>query len=331
MRLLLTLCVCFLVLPLGAVPSLTDLDSWQIPEEPAPQQPAPKPTPKPKPAASTGPEIVIEMTDTAYAPVAKTRDSNEIAVLSRSAEQLAKSLAGKSRFYVLFNANQKAATDTMVEALDGTRYALLLYGQEGKNFRQLLFKYWQDQPLVAVAENKQDQLAIFRDYGVNLGLTEADFRTAYPQAQPKTIEDAKDHTLYHVYKFSDTFLVSFQNDQPVARFTAEKDLASYTDQLQHIEPPQETETEKPQKRSIYAPVIPVAPRPKFSDLVEQGTFLERMQRAQYNQFYDEFGSPDRYADPYDSPRGTNQYDRPRSRSNSDYRRSSGSRSFNKRR
>ena len=287
MRLFLLICLVFLTLPLGAVPSLTDLDSWQIPDEPEPvKQETPKPAPKP--AVDAGPEIVIEMDSgaTVQGP-SRSQSSNEIAILNRSAAQLAKNLAGKSRFYVLFNANTKSTADTKVKSLDGTPYALLLFGQEDKNYRQLLFKYWDDQPLVAVAENKADKLKIFQTYQVNLGLTENDFTEAYPQAQASMVEDSIDHTLYNAYKLDDTFFVVFKEGQPLASFTSEIDFLAYTEKLKNL-PPKETAEPRAPKKSIYAPHIPVAPRPKFSDLVRQGTFQERMYRQQYGSPSDEW-------------------------------------------
>lgn len=286
MRLFLAICFCVMTLPLGAVPSLTDLDSWQIPDEPEPvKKEAPKPAPKK--VVDVGPEIVIEMeaNGTVQGP-ARQQVSHEIAVLNRSAKQLATTLAGKSRFYVVFNANITPVSDTQITALDGTQYALLFFGEEGKNYRQFLFKYWADQPLVAVAENTTDRLNIFQNYGVNLGLTETDLTAAYPQAQVKVIEDAADHTPYNTYKFSDTFFVSFKEGQPVAKFSSEEDFTAYTDKLQNITPSQE-ETEitfKPIKRDLYTPPVTVTPRPKFTDLVKGGTFQERAYREQQNRY-----------------------------------------------
>ncbi len=291
MRLFLLSCLCLLVLPLGAVPSLTDLDSWQIPEESEPpKQEAPKPAPKP--VADTGPEIIIEMdANGGVQGPSRSHVSGEIAILNRSATQLTKNLAGKSRFYVLFNANTKAVADTKVTSLDGTPYALLLFGQEDKNYRQLLFKYWDEQPLVAVAENKADKLRIFQTYQVNLGVTEPDFAQAYPQAQMDVIEDAMDHTRYHAYKLNASSFVVFKEEQPLAYFSSEIDFLAYTEKLKNL-PPQESTVQQPQKKSIYAVNIPVAPRPKFSDLVRQGTFQERMYRQQYENSYDDWDNPD---------------------------------------
>ena len=124
-----------------------DLDNWQLPPEQQVQKPeVPKiepPKTSAKPQGKEEEEIVIEMSDlaTSYAPAATRADANTIYVFKRSAKEHLNRLAGKSRFYVMFNADVVAAYDDIIYTDTGAQYALVRYGQENAdNYRKFLFE-----------------------------------------------------------------------------------------------------------------------------------------------------------------------------------------------
>ena len=278
MKKILHIILVMLAAPLWAAPSLTDLDSWQLPEDPEPAKPAVVEK-KPAPVEDTRPELVIDM-DGGTTRTRATRDVNEITVLNKTVSQLSKQLAGKNRFYVMFNANMTATSDISVKAEDGTRYAVVQYGKE-PNYRACLFKEGVEQPLVSVAGSTTDKLGWYRIYGVNVGLQESDFTKAYPNTSATEIIGKEDNKVYKVYPFEKNFSVIFNDGKPIRHFYSEEELNAFTDQLQGILPPEE---EKPaiviSRRTISKPVEEtVKPKQSFKALVKEGTIAERRKKA----------------------------------------------------
>ncbi len=271
MKRLILLGFSFIAISLQAAPVFDDLDRFQIPDEPEPVKEAPAPKPAPKPVEDNRPEIVIRMGDgVASAPAPVKSGASEFAVLHRSAAQLERNLAGKSRFYILFNANTSAVSDQVLTARDGKQYAVVRFGPQDQNYRLFVFNARGDQPLLAVAENTADKLRIYKKYELDLGITEADFKNAYPQAEPTEIT-AQDKSVYQTYEFAPDLFVLFAQGKPTRRFTDQAEFIDFTNQLQGIEPKVETPT---QKRQEEAPQEPA--KRSFKEIVASGTIYDRM-------------------------------------------------------
>ncbi len=275
--------LCFTV-PAGAVPSLTDLDSWQLPDEEE-EKPAPKPAPKPVASKTTaasahtkekGPELEVQLA-TNFGLASSTRDASEIAVMRHSAEQLLSRLKGKTRFYVLFNANMPASVDKVIQAEDGQEYAVVLFGNEKQNYRLFLFKGGVEQPLLAVAENTAGKLDMYRQYQVNVGVTEEDFKKAEPEVVAQIITEKETQTPYQVYPFKGPWYVVFKNGNPVRQFTQESLLKEYTNKLQGLDPASQVVT-GPDRTTRWLQTQTKSDQPQkrlFSEIVDSGTLWDR--------------------------------------------------------
>ena len=277
--LLILLCV---TLPAAAVPSLTDLDSWQLPEEEE-EKPRPKPAPKPAVAAKNSEkekELEVQLA-TNFGVASSTRDAAEIAVMRSSAAQLLSRLEGKNRFYVLFNANIAAASDAILSSEDGKEYAVVLFGNPKQNYRLFLFKSGVEQPLVAVAENTAQKLDMYRRFYVDVGVTEEDFKEAYAGVTPTVFTGAEDNTTYHAYEFKGPWFVVFKEGKPVRQFTQEQPFMLYANRVRGIAPePEPQESQEPQEPSRSSRWLE-SPEPKgptkrlFSEIVAGGTLWDR--------------------------------------------------------
>ncbi len=217
--------------PVWAAPSVTDLDSWQLPE-PEPAKPVVTPARPHVPAGPQSvdnePEFKVEMTGSSYYTAAKnTQDPDEIPVLRRSAAQLAKRLANKGRFYVLLNANVVSTQDNIITAKDGTRYAYVRFGKDGSTYRKFLFEAGGDQKLVAVADSVPDVLQLNARYGVNIGPTENDFKRAYPKAIVTTVKNEQENKEYHSYQIDGPVFLIFENEKLVQQFARANELAAF--------------------------------------------------------------------------------------------------------
>lgn len=243
-----------------AKPSLLDLDSWQLPPEPdpvkkeaVPAQPAAEPKPsteskpiaKPKASAKSksratkapakenaGDEIKIEMTGTSnYVSVGDSQDPNEIPVMRRTQQQLAKRLTNTSRFYLIFNADRVAAVDGYLTAPNGARYAFVSFGEETGPFRKFLFEPDGTQQFIAVTDNVAGVLELNAIYQINMGLHEEALHQAYPKAVATVVEDVKNNKKYHVYQIEDTWFLVFDNSSLVKQFSAAEELEEFTQQI----------------------------------------------------------------------------------------------------
>ncbi|MBP5617176.1 MAG: hypothetical protein J6X06_05260 [Elusimicrobiaceae bacterium] len=273
MKKLMLLGFSFVAISLQAAPVFDDLDRFQIPDEPEPVKEAPAPKPAPKPVEDNRPEIVIRMGDgVVSAPAPVKSEASEFAVLHRSAAQLERNLSGKSRFYVLFNANTSAVSDQVLTARDGKQYAVVRFGPQDQNYRLFVFNARGDQPLLAVAENMADKLRIYKKYELDLGITEADFKKAYPQVEPGEVT-ALDKSVYQTYEFAPDFFVLFAQEKPVRRFTDQTEFTDFVNQLQGIEPKVETPTQQKEE-------LPQEPTKRsFKEIVASGTIYERINAA----------------------------------------------------
>lgn len=215
--------------------SANDLDNWQLPPEPKPEPtPVQVSAPKKQPTKikHADDEIVIEMTGTSTVATAATRtDADEIPVFKRTAAQLISRLAGKSRFYVLFNANAVSTFDDTIYADNGARYVLVRYGQEGDNYRKFLFDEGGDQKLLAVADSPATVLAVNKKYNVNIGLTEKEFQQDYPKAVATTVTDAQNNKEYHSYQISGPLFLLFDNGKLAYQFDSAQAFSAYMNTL----------------------------------------------------------------------------------------------------
>ena len=264
----------------GAV--VLNVDDWQLPEEPKPQPvqaPVEKPVVRPA-SASDGKEITIKL-GAAYTPVSSTTDSSEIAVLKRSAEQLQKRLAGKSRFYVVFNANIQPTLDTTIEIPEGIRYALVRFGQPDGPYRLFLFEADGDQRLLAVAQDIDGLLSLNRIYGTSFEVTRNDFTQAFPKVPHKVLPNTKDKKTYHAYQLPGPVFVVFADEQLAEQFMDERTFTDFANRLQGsgIVPTEEAAPD-PEETPELAPVDTPPARQSFKELVRSGTIFERMRRAE---------------------------------------------------
>lgn len=225
-----TLLLAVIAGPVWAVPSVTDLDSWQLPEpEPVKHVAAPARTrvqAKPQPA-NDEPELIVEMGGGAYTAATNTQDPDEIPVMRRSATQLARRLANKGRFYVLLNANVVSTQDSTITAKDGTRYAYVRFGKDGSTYRKFLFEAGGDQKLVAVADSVPGVLQLNARYGVNIGPTETDFKRAYPTATVTVVKNEQENKEYHSYQIEGPVFLIFENGKLVQQFAQAEELAAF--------------------------------------------------------------------------------------------------------
>ncbi len=230
----------FLILATTALyaTAASDLDNWQLPPENnversvAPSVSKTKPKAKPKPKREE--EIVIEMSGTAtpYTPAATRTDADAVYVFKRTAKEHINRLAGKSRFYVMFNADVVAAFDDIIYADNGAQYALVRYGQEGgDNYRKFLFEGGGDQKLLAVADSAAGVLAINKKYNVNIGLTEAEFKKSFPNAIFTPVTNAQNGKEYHAYQLAGDSFVVFEGGQLAYQFANPEAFSAYMNTL----------------------------------------------------------------------------------------------------
>lgn len=222
----------FLILVATAVyaTAASNLDNWQLPPEPKQVRKAAHKKTSAKPKEE---EIVIEMSGAAtpYAPAATRTDADAVYVFKRSAREHINRLAGKSRFYVMFNADVVAAFDDIIYADNGAQYALVRYGQEGgDNYRKFLFEGGGDQKLLAVADSTADILAINKKYNVNIGLTETEFKKSFPNAIFTPITNAQNGKEYHAYQIGDSFVV-FEGGKLAYQFANAQAFSAYMNTL----------------------------------------------------------------------------------------------------
>ena len=222
----------FFILLFAALPVMAanDIDNWQLPPESETVRRTPIAPSKSKPKEE---EIVIEMAGTAnvVAPASTRTDADEIPVFKRTAAQLISRLAGKSRFYVMFNANVVATLDDTIYADNGARYALVRYGQEGDNYRKFLFEDGGDQKLLAVADNAATVLAINKKYNVNIGLTEQEFKKSYPNAIFNKVTDAQNGKEFHSYQIAGPMFLLFENGKLAYQFDTPQAFSAYMSTL----------------------------------------------------------------------------------------------------
>lgn len=264
--------LCFIALPAWAAPSLTDLDSWQLPEvEPlpaAPVQPVPASEPatpkKAKKVKEKGKELKVQLTENnAYAVAKSTRDASEIDIMNLTAQQLMSKFAGQGRFYILFNANMPANIDTEVVAEDGADYALSVFGNETKKYRMLLFKGGLEQPLIAAADDVRGKLNIMQKYRIELEVTEDEMKKSYPSLSPQEITGKEDEKTYHAYKLEGPLFVVFQGGKFIRQFNTEEAFTTYSNDLQGIVPKPEVDTRDPRQPNELEPSDPRSRLPDF--------------------------------------------------------------------
>ena len=211
-----------------------DLDAWQLPPEEEVQQVQPVVRPKPKPAPKEpADDIVIEMTNSAnvYAPATTRKDADTIHVFKHNAKELTNRLAGKSRFYVRFNADAVYSLDDTIYSDSGLKYALVQYGQEGDNYRKFLFEGGGDQKLLAVADSASSVLAINKKYNVNLGLMEKEFKQSYPKAIFTPVTNAQNGKEYHAYQIAGDAFVVFDDGELAYQFDNAQAFSAYMNTL----------------------------------------------------------------------------------------------------
>jgi hypothetical protein len=141
------------------------------------------------------PEIVIELTGQ---PAITFPD---IAVWQKNEQQLSRLFKGKDRTFVLYSISSVSSADTVLTAENGTKYLFVRYGQDDRDYRKFLFD--EQERFLAAADNVETVLKLNRQYGINLGVNEADFATRF---QDKTIltnvADFPNNRQYQVYQLT---------------------------------------------------------------------------------------------------------------------------------
>ena len=123
-----------------------------------------------------------------------------LSVWDKDALQLTKLLRHKTRTQVLYQVDTVSSKDTFLQAKDGTRYALVQYGDNEK-YRKFLFRAEDPQTLVTCAANVQDVLAVNKRYQVKMNISQKDFLTAFPDVQPVQLSGItvpEGQTLYRI-------------------------------------------------------------------------------------------------------------------------------------
>jgi len=244
----------------GALPALAanELDNWQLP----PENEATRPV---IPATFPDDEIIIEMIGDpeVKTPTAKRTDTNTIYIFKRTAKEHMNHLAGKSRSYILFNADVVSSFDSTIYADNGVPYAFVRYGQEGDNYRKFLFEANADQKLLAVADNAPAVLAVNKQYKVNLGLTEIEFKKSYPRAVFTALTNAQNGKEYHAYQVAGDLFVIFENGKLAYQFDNAEAFSAYMNTLSAAnmsyaaqQAKQQTELEKARQTQPAEPVQP---------------------------------------------------------------------------
>jgi len=248
--------------------ALDDLDNWELPPEEEEVRKVVVQKQQPK----SEEEIVIEMAGTTntVAPAATRTDADAIYIFKRTADQHINRLAGKSHFYVLFNADVVASFDDIIYADNGLKYILVRFGQEGDNYRKFLFENGGDQKLLAVADSASSILAINKKYNVNLGLTETEFNKNYPKAVFTPVVNAQNNKEYHAYQIPGPLFVVFEDGKLVYQFANAEAFSAYMNTLSAAnmgyaaqQAKQQTQLEKnrqrpaaqPVQQNIYTPLV----------------------------------------------------------------------------
>ena len=100
-------------------------------------------------------------------------------VFDKNAKEISRKMRGKTRENLLYSMPIVSNKDRIVNG-PAAEYALVEY-YEGDQFRKFLFKAETPQTFITAASTAADVLAVNKKYGINIGLTQADFESFYKE------------------------------------------------------------------------------------------------------------------------------------------------------
>ena len=225
-------------------------------------------------------ELVIEMTGT------PSKNIPGHSIWNKNARELTRLFRGKTKEYVLQTIDAFAAQEKVLTATDGTKYRLVAYGQDARDYRKFLFRYNEPQTFVTCAANAEDIMAIFQRYGVNLGVRKTDLLKTYPSSK-KEEDITNGTTSLTVYKLpaaklplkaSQDLVAVFENNQLVELFDGQESFEKYKKTL---EPAPEVSSPKTAPQAVAAQPQPKKNKP-YKALVSGGTLNDRMYMPHVN-------------------------------------------------
>lgn len=196
---------------------------------------------------------------TQFSGVAKT-SPREINIWQISFPRLTRLLQGKTREEALYQITSVSAQDKILQAADGTRYALVQYGR-GEEARRLLFRAEEPQTFIACAFTPAHTRMLLENYQIHLDLSEKDFLTLFEH--PSSFYTSANQTVYPVGN-SSLFLL-FESGQPV-RFLTQQEAETFIKTQQRATP---KPTPKPAASSAKKPT-------RWKALVNGGTTYEQI-------------------------------------------------------
>lgn len=220
-------------------------------------------------AAQGTDEIVIEIAGNSFAQPAAPD------LWDYDALQLTRRLRGQTREQVLYAVPVVSDKDRIIHG-NGAEYALVEYYSGGK-FRKFLFKAESPQTFITAAATAQDVLAVNKKYGINIGLTQQAFETAYPQAVSEGNDLLpQDTALYKLpYKDLNTpqavnrwFL--FENEELTRTFENESDKNTFLEKLK-----KQAKEKNETQRLVQQQSAQSQPRTVRKALISGGTAWDR--------------------------------------------------------
>ncbi|MBO7238590.1 MAG: hypothetical protein J6U96_04865 [Elusimicrobiaceae bacterium] len=204
-------------------------------------------------------EIVIEMQGDSA-----TAAPHPAAMLwNYNTRQLTQKWRGKTREQLLYAVPVVSDRDGIVRGAKA-EYMLVEYFTDGQ-FRKFLFKAETPQTFIAVAATPADALAINKKYGINIGLTQADFESAYgKRARLQSDDNLPENTALYQMMYSDIntptpqknwFL--FENKKLTQTFYTQSEKDAY---LNTLKTQNEQAAPKPAPAPKSAPVKQTAPQ-----------------------------------------------------------------------
>ncbi|WP_458401999.1 hypothetical protein [Candidatus Avelusimicrobium sp.] len=196
-------------------------------------------------------------------------------VFEKNAKELSRKMRGKTRENLLYSMPIVSNKDRIVNGA-GAEYALVEY-YEGDQFRKFLFHAETPQTFITAAATAADVLAVNKKYGINIGLTQADFESFYKEKAQIQKNDLlpTGSALYKLaYKDVNTpkaknrwFL--FENKTLSKTFENAAEKNAYLDSLK----PKETIANQPAKQAKPQPRKQT--RPVRKALISGGTATDR--------------------------------------------------------
>ncbi len=154
----------------------------------------------------------------------------EINIWKTPPQRLTRLLQGKTREEALYQITSVSSQDKILQAADGTRYALVQYGH-GEEAKRLLFHADEPQTFVTYAATPQQTRALIEKYQIHLDLSEKDFLALFEHPTP--FYTSANQTVYPVGKSS--FFLLFEAGQPV-RFLTQQEAETFIKTQQQSAP-----------------------------------------------------------------------------------------------